>query len=407
MTAEIVIMNKEAIALASDSAVTMVSESNHKIFTSANKLFALSYDNPIGIMVYQNATFMGIPWETIIKVYRNNYNGIKFDTLEEHAENFIQFLENSRELFPKSLQEKIFLSNIYSYFSHIKETIVNGVKSNIEKHDNSQIDIEDINKIVSDTIKDHHSLWINTENIPSIPKKINKKVIKKYKHDINAIVKEVFEQLHISDDNLNCLFEIASSLFSKFPESVSNNSYSGIVIAGFGEKDYFPSFKSYIVEFVTCDKLKYRVDKHKKIADEQNSVISPFAQREMVDMFMAGSDPSVVQVGITYLEESLKGFTDMILNDIDMHEGEDKETFKEILINNNEILVERYITNLRDYQQEKHISPVINVVSMLPKDELALMAESLVNLTSFKRKVSIGAETVAGPIDVAVISKGD
>ena len=35
------------------------------------------------------------------------------------------------------------------------------------------------------------------------------------------------------------------------------------------------------------------------------------------------------------------------------------------------------------------------------------MAEALVNLTSFKRKVSEEAETVGGPIDVAVISKGD
>ena len=35
------------------------------------------------------------------------------------------------------------------------------------------------------------------------------------------------------------------------------------------------------------------------------------------------------------------------------------------------------------------------------------MAESLVNLTSFKRKVTMESETVGGPIDVAVISKGD
>jgi hypothetical protein len=35
------------------------------------------------------------------------------------------------------------------------------------------------------------------------------------------------------------------------------------------------------------------------------------------------------------------------------------------------------------------------------------MAESLVNLTSFKLKVTEDAETVGGPIDVAVISKGD
>jgi hypothetical protein len=40
MTAEIAIMNKEAIALASDSAVTMIGKPGQKIFTSANKLFS-------------------------------------------------------------------------------------------------------------------------------------------------------------------------------------------------------------------------------------------------------------------------------------------------------------------------------------------------------------------------------
>ena len=49
----------------------------------------------------------------------------------------------------------------------------------------------------------------------------------------------------------------------------------------------------------------------------------------------------------------------------------------------------------------------MSIVDFLPKDELAAMAESLVNLTSFRRHVSLDSETVGGPIDVAVISKGD
>jgi len=47
------------------------------------------------------------------------------------------------------------------------------------------------------------------------------------------------------------------------------------------------------------------------------------------------------------------------------------------------------------------------MVEVLPKDELAAMAEALVHLTAFKRKMNVGMETVGGPIDVAVISKGD
>jgi len=51
MTAEIAILNKEAIAMAADSAVTFQDEEDQKIFTSANKIFTLSKYYPVGIMV--------------------------------------------------------------------------------------------------------------------------------------------------------------------------------------------------------------------------------------------------------------------------------------------------------------------------------------------------------------------
>jgi hypothetical protein len=43
----------------------------------------------------------------------------------------------------------------------------------------------------------------------------------------------------------------------------------------------------------------------------------------------------------------------------------------------------------------------------MPKQELASLAEELINLTSVKRKFSSGAESVGGPIDVALISRID
>ena len=72
-----------------------------------------------------------------------------------------------------------------------------------------------------------------------------------------------------------------------------------------------------------------------------------------------------------------------------------------------EELVKEFRKGIDDHKQERHVAPIISAVAVLPKDELAAMAESLVNLTSFKRRVTLESETVSGPIDVAVISKGD
>ena len=47
------------------------------------------------------------------------------------------------------------------------------------------------------------------------------------------------------------------------------------------------------------------------------------------------------------------------------------------------------------------------VVGSLPVDELAELAETLVSIESLKERVTTDEESVGGPIDVAVISKGD
>lgn len=53
MTAEIAILNKDAIALAADSAVTIsAGDKEEKTYDSADKLFELCRHNPIGVMIY-------------------------------------------------------------------------------------------------------------------------------------------------------------------------------------------------------------------------------------------------------------------------------------------------------------------------------------------------------------------
>jgi hypothetical protein len=120
MTAEIAIMNKQGIAMAADSAVTLREEKGQKIFASANKIFALSKYHPVGIMIYGSADFMGVPWETIIKIYRNQLGKKKFPILKGYTEDFIGFLGRESQLFPDSEQEKYVQNNIYGYFSLIK-----------------------------------------------------------------------------------------------------------------------------------------------------------------------------------------------------------------------------------------------------------------------------------------------
>ena len=50
---------------------------------------------------------------------------------------------------------------------------------------------------------------------------------------------------------------------------------------------------------------------------------------------------------------------------------------------------------------------MLMAVGTLSKEDLAEMAESLIYLTYLKRRFTFAEESVGGPVDVAVISKGD
>ena len=403
MTAEIAIMNKQAIALASDSAITMIQEMGEKIKTSANKLFALSKYHPIGIMIYGNADLMGVPWETIIKIYRTTLSKSKFDTLEEYAKNFISFLNCNMFLFPDSVQEEYLLSKVYVYFSYIEEDIEKNVESVIFEKD--EITLNEIKQITSTTIEKHYEEWKNAEVIPSIPNNHIEDIIEKYAEIIDKAIDEIFEKIPISKHHLNQLKEIAGNLFSKF--HILSSDFSGVVIAGFGEKDSFPSLKAYAIEGIVLNRLKYKKIYSVDIGLKTEASIIPFAQRDMVDTFMEGIDPSYRILEESYMSEIFEEYKDLIINNMTKNNKNEINKFEKNLQDISNKILEDHRDKLRKYRKETYTDPVTSVVSMLPKDELAAMAEALVNLTSFKRKVSMETETVGGPIDVAVISKGD
>src|SRR5437867_1130890 len=105
MTAEVAVMNRIGIALAADSAVT-IGRAADKIYTSVDKLFQLSSTGPVGVMVYGNASFMSLPWETIVKSFRSKLGSQRFDTLEEYAKKLIGHLTHNAEMFPVAMQER-------------------------------------------------------------------------------------------------------------------------------------------------------------------------------------------------------------------------------------------------------------------------------------------------------------
>ena len=116
-------MNKVAVALAADSALTLGSPSGElKVYGSAEKIFQLSANAPVGIMIYGGAEFLGVPWETIIKEFRRGLDRKPLSTLDDYFEALLKFLVN-RRLFPKSDQDTSLMGLAVSFFQDLLSEI--------------------------------------------------------------------------------------------------------------------------------------------------------------------------------------------------------------------------------------------------------------------------------------------
>lgn len=348
---------------------------------------------------------MRVPWETIIKIYRDQLGKKDFSTLKEYAKDLMDFLDNGNPIFPEGEQNKYLSDVVYGYFTHIRKEIKERVESKLDRQ--GKISDEETEKIVSSTIQRHYNIWKKAKNIPSIPETYNEDIIEKHRKIIDEAIERVFEQLAISDDHSRKLRIIVGSLFSKFPKEITKGQLSGIVIAGFGRKDTFPALESFELEGITENRLSYKASVSGRIDFEINASIIPFAQREMVHTFMEGIDPDYQKAQEAYLDKILIEYGKLMAGVATKYTEKERKKLEQKFVGIGKKILKDHSEGLAKLRRESYIKPITSVVSALPKDELAAMAESLVSLTSFKRRVTMEAETVGGPIDVAVISKGD
>jgi len=404
MTAQVALMNKSAVALATDSAVTINTSGGDKIYNTVNKLFTLSKYYPIGIMIYGSAQFMGIPWESVIKIYRKQLKDSSFNSLKGYSDDFINFLKNSQELVNARDEADYFRQCFGGYLSRIEKEIDKKVKEKLKSK--NKLSKKNFQEISDNIIEKHFNEWQNESKLEiKEADSFIKQSKKLFSKEIKDIIASIFEKYPLTGSSIRKLEEFAILLFNK--DRFKNNS-SGIVIAGFGEQEIFPSLVNFSVEGRIKNYLKYKLEREFSTNTHGTASIIPFAQTEMVHTFMEGVNP-IYQRNVVnkFVQGLIDNYPKLLIEKLTNISYTDKNKLSELFASLTDKIYKDFEKELRGYREQHFINPIMSIVDFLPKDELAAMAESLVNLTSFRRHVSLDSETVGGPIDVAVISKGD
>lgn len=402
MTAEVAIINSNAVAIAADSAVTI--GQGKKIYNSAIKVFALSKTEPVSIMVYGNAGLLGVPWETIIKIYRSELRDRYLDSLELYAGDFLEFLRDQERFFTAETEAVWVIGNIKGYYEVIRETFFQAVQDEFKQK--GEINESKTIEILRATATEHHERLKRVSFVNGMDAEDEKYVLERYRREIGTLIKDVFQNVKPDRATTGRLRKIAALIHCR---EIFSDSTSGVVVSGFGKKDVYPAVCTHEIEGVLNKKLKYHYldQKSYRIHHGSDCSIIPFAQDDMVASFMEGVNPSVSRFIARYLEQLFSRLPELVKDEELVGTDAEKTKLRERITHEAEQLLMGFRNQINVHKRIQHVDPILNMVQVLPKDELAAMAESLVNLTAFKRRMTDVLETVGGPVDVAVISKGD
>src|SRR5699024_11299576 len=99
----------KAIAVMNTSGVALAASNDTSI--NKKKIYNLSSDLPVGIMLSGKENYLHAPWETLINIYRNKLNNKQFYTLEQYVAELLIFIYqmNFEDLF------SVYTEVIYAY----------------------------------------------------------------------------------------------------------------------------------------------------------------------------------------------------------------------------------------------------------------------------------------------------
>lgn len=397
MTAQIAIINKRAVVLASDSATTVTQKGPSKVFNTTTKIHKLTDKQAVSVMTNSSANFLDIPWEIVVDLYREHIKDQELMKLEDYFYNFIEFLENSPNITNYDRQHNFFDVWCTKEILHLRR-----LYQNIKRNDEVFLKKE---QEYLDTLRKEKYTIIDGGKWEEV------------KQEVTNFLKSFtsfpfYEDPEFINKHFDFIVDMLTEVFFKRFASFK----SQVIFAGFGKEDFYPTVLSALVEGI-YDK-KVRISKAsiteiggviKGYGGPPSSII-PFAQYDGAKVLLEGVGGDIEK----YVQDNFRATDDTLVNFINSHallknfEEKDKKRLIDDITKFNNRMFNEFTSKLKNYKYDKYTQPITSTVTFMNLTEMIELARTLVNLTSVRRKFSIkDEETVGGPIKVISITKGE
>lgn len=392
MTCEICVMNRYAAVLAADSASTVTEWVDDRLetryFKGANKIFQLSHHQPVGVMIFNSADLLHVPWEILIKGFRDELGTDSFDDLDGYAGRFFSFLDGNTRYFSEAAQQEQIAAAaqraaVRFVFSAVDDLAALSDSGNVLKLQNA--------------IRARQAA---TETMP-LPRRLPESLLQAAhaKHR-DAISQKFGDYLLLAAPIRQSLAALALNEVFKRPEDFLGT--AGLVFTGFGNNDIFPR----MVEYRSSGMLGGRqiIDEVKREAIDPNTpaALNAFAQTSMSDTFTLGFSKDIYIALMDSLSVKLQEFAQALCRATGSDPARVAGLYEMISHTSSGIS-----DNWFDRARREHADPLKRVLGALPVNEIAELAETLINLQALKEKVTKPSASVGGPVDVAAITRNE
>jgi hypothetical protein len=357
-------------------------------------------------MIFGDAALMEVPWETLLKEYRKELGDKSFSTIDDYSKDLLAFLVRLKSLFSESRQRMAAASMAAGVFAAIRSEIDDNVK---DRSQDKKVTESEIGEIVANVVEEWKTYLDGCDFADGVDDGFVGKLINEFCKEFDEAWGEAIGELKRPPNDTEVSRYIAAKRIA-----TGGAMETGLVVAGFGSDEMFPAVRTVRVKRIVLDTVLYSHDadeSHKIDLETSGAALLPFAQRDVVIAFLTGCESSYIDMMANTLNEIFDQYPNVIIRHLADSsvplEDSTRDAIRDRVNQDMGSIKKKFFDRLSKYKNDKHILPLLDVIAALPKDELASMAEALVNLTAVKRQMALDIETVGGPIDVAVISRGD
>jgi hypothetical protein len=416
------LMNLEGIALAADSAVTIVDSRGVATFsqTGVDKVFVLDESSPIGGMVYGLATFADYPWKTVVAAFLAGQRDRPFEGVQDCADRLIGWLgsmdaSGAHGIALTPQQEATTFRHYVEGFvdrffvltaqrarsadgpfpADLLETAMNDLQEEI---------LQEADYAPGQIVK-QSTARVARASIGKPTDRLAKFLAQHMEPALTRALKRYFANTTVTP----ALRERATSLLTKsvltdwLPPATW---YTGLVAAGFGRKDFTPFFVNLHILGAFGGVVKHRFEKAgAPIAGRSPVVFESYAQNELITAFRSGAQQRFMQVAYY---ATVAGIAQTLGEMLDLVAKKDPVLAKEAAV-----LARRAVTQVpavafghavadREAFVNETLGPLLDSASL---DTLGRHAAKLVQLSVLEHELT-GSGAVGRPVSILKMEKG-